>query len=94
MTAVIQNGLPMAMPFSFYFGPSAAGTATNSRWLARRPCLRRQETLGGKEPGAVAPKRHAAYILVTFQSSLMTLSGFARTGGRSAEEIYQWRPRP
>jgi hypothetical protein len=45
--------------------------------------------LAAKESGAVAPRRHAAYIPATFQSSLMTLSGFARTGGRSAEEIYQ-----
>src|ERR1700688_4271209 len=39
-------------------------------------------------PRPVARDRCAAYILATFQSSLMTLSGFARTGGRSAEEIY------
>src|SRR5271156_4012125 len=53
--------------------------------------LAAQET---KELGAVAPARRAPYIPGTFQSSMMTLSGFARTGGRSAEEIYQWRPRP
>jgi uncharacterized protein len=35
----------------------------------------------------VAPGRPATYIPAAFQSSSMTLSGFARKGGRSAEEI-------
>jgi hypothetical protein len=85
--ALSQNRLLMAMLFSCCFGPSAARTQQIAGRLPAGHALT-------KELGAVAPARHAAYIAVTFQSSLMTLSGFARTGGRSTEEIYQWRPRP
>jgi hypothetical protein len=37
--------------------------------------------------GPVAEGPPAAYIPAAFQSSSMTLSGFARKGGRSTEEI-------
>src|SRR6202140_1484351 len=66
--ALGQNRLPMAMPFSFCFGPSAARTPTNSRSLARRPCPRRKE-LGRLHRGATPP-----IFQSPFQSSLMTLS--------------------
>src|SRR4029077_3133544 len=46
-TAAGQNRLPIAMHFSFCFGSAAAGTATNSRSLARRPCPHRQGIRGG-----------------------------------------------
>ena len=37
----------------------------------------------------VARVGRPAYIPAAFQSSLMTLSGFARAGGRSTEKIYR-----
>src|SRR5580700_5779546 len=76
--AVGQNRLPMAMPFSFCFGPSAARTPTNSPSFARRPCPSRQET---KELGAVAPARYAAYIPVTFPVIFDDVECFAQKAG-------------
>src|SRR6202035_5183324 len=76
--AVGQKRMPMAMPFSCCFGPSAAGIATNSRSLVRRPCPRCQET---KERGAVAPAPRAAYIPITFPVILDDVECFAQKAG-------------
>src|ERR1700722_4533948 len=76
--AVGQNRLPMAMPFSFCFGPLAARIPTNSRSLARRPWPRRQET---KELGPVAPAPCAAYIPTTFPVILDDVECFAQKAG-------------
>src|SRR5579862_1807805 len=76
--ALGQNRLPMAMPFSCCFGSAAAGTPTNSRSLARRPCPGRQET---KELGPVAPAPRAAYIPITFPVILDDVECFAQKAG-------------
>src|ERR1700722_14795414 len=76
--ALGQNRSPMAMPFSFYFGPSAARSPTNSRSLARRPCPGAQET---EELGAVAPARCPAYIPITFPVILDDVECFAQKAG-------------
>jgi hypothetical protein len=81
----------MAMPFFLFSGHRPPEL---QQIAGRSPAGHARAAQETKELGAVAPTPRAAYIPATFQSSLMTLSGFARTGGRSAEEIYQWRPRP
>src|ERR1700729_2808504 len=85
--AVGQNRSPMAMPFSFYFGSSAARTPTNSRSLARRPCPER------KELGAVAPGRYAAYIPATFPVILDDVECFAQKAG-GAQRRFTYGDRP
>src|SRR3984957_6950862 len=52
----------------------SARPATNSRSLARRPCLRRQETLAPRNAGRLHGRPAPPIFKLPFRSSLMTLS--------------------